>query len=407
MKIVITTTHLAHFAGSEIVALEIAEHFSAKKDNQVFLITNYYDNPIKAMVETDIYKTQYPNLIITTDWNIEINYEEMDLVWVQHQLVPSKLMRMFIGKPITKPFIIFHHLGQLDLRYFHGQAELALADKICSISQENIESLRGFLADREIELFPNPAPLIFTTFSRRVTSQSLKRVALISNHPPSECVELKNELKANGIEMVVYGVNANYQRITPNILSQFDTVITIGKTVQYCLVMGIPVYVYDHFGGFGYLNDGNYSTASFFNFSGRGGEYKNTKTIANELVENFESACIYSNTIRGHSSEIYNLDSCLRNVMKAKLRAKHIDENNVKQALYKLDVMRDSYKQAAYINLKDEQISLLATENGQLKEALAKVNSSYRQIHRLSGVGNLPVITKLLTRILKSFKLRK
>lgn len=171
--------------------------------------------------------------------------------------------------------------------------------------------------------------------------------------------------------------------------------------------MGIPVYVYDHFGGFGYLNDGNYSRASFFNFSGRGGEYKNTKTIANELVENFESACIYANTIREHSSEIYNLDSCLRNVMKAKLRAKHIDENNVKQALYKLDVMRDSYKQAAYINLKDEQISLLATENRQLKEALAKVNSSYRQIHRLIGVGNLPVITKLLTRILKSFKLRK
>lgn len=49
----------------------------------------------------------------------------------------------------------------------------------------------------------------------------------------------------------------------------FDAVLTIGKTVQYSLSMGIPCYIYDHFGGEGWLTPETFDREAFYNFSGR------------------------------------------------------------------------------------------------------------------------------------------
>lgn len=49
-------------------------------------------------------------------------------------------------------------------------------------------------------------------------------------------------------EVLFDEMDDEYKSITLEILSQYDVAITIGKTVQYCLVMGVPVYVYDKFG---------------------------------------------------------------------------------------------------------------------------------------------------------------
>ena len=39
--------------------------------------------------------------------------------------------------------------------------------------------------------------------------------------------------------------------------------ITIGKTVQYCLLSATPVFVYDYLGGFGYLDASNIERARY------------------------------------------------------------------------------------------------------------------------------------------------
>ena len=57
--------------------------------------------------------------------------------------------------------------------------------------------------------------------------------------------------------------------MTPEVLAPYDAVVTIGKTVQYALSMGIPAYVYDHFGGVGWLDEDSLEPELHWAFSGQ------------------------------------------------------------------------------------------------------------------------------------------
>jgi hypothetical protein len=77
-------------------------------------------------------------------------------------------------------------------------------------------------------------------------------------------------------------LGATVRRVTPELIHEHDAVVSIGKTVQYALAAGVPVFCYDHFGGPGWLNDGNVEAAARHNFSGRGFTARDS---ASELVE--------------------------------------------------------------------------------------------------------------------------
>ena len=63
--------------------------------------------------------------------------------------------------------------------------------------------------------------------------------------------------------MLIDAIGSEKPAITSaELLDHYDCVISIGKTVQYCLVQGIPVFLYDRFGGPGYLNESNYDLPS-------------------------------------------------------------------------------------------------------------------------------------------------
>jgi hypothetical protein len=66
--------------------------------------------------------------------------------------------------------------------------------------------------------------------------------------------------------------------------------VTIGKTVQYALVAGVPVYCYDTFGGPGWLSPENVEAAAANHFSGAGSAKRDAATIAAELVEGWDRA---------------------------------------------------------------------------------------------------------------------
>jgi len=46
----------------------------------------------------------------------------------------------------------------------------------------------------------------------------------------------------------------------------------------------VPVYLYDHFGGCGWLTEDNFALAEWHNFSGRGFGKKSTASISRELA---------------------------------------------------------------------------------------------------------------------------
>ncbi len=134
-----------------------------------------------------------------------------------------------------------------------------------------------------------------------------QKIAVISNHPPKELVELKEFLP--NTEITCYGVqSAHYQPITPELISKYDVIVSIGKTVQYALGMGIPVYNYDCFGGSGYITLENINKEEYFNFSGRSYCRKITsEEIANEILTGYEKAIQESDKLKKLAIDRYLL----------------------------------------------------------------------------------------------------
>lgn len=80
--------------------------------------------------------------------------------------------------------------------------------------------------------------------------------------------------------------------------------------------MGMPVYCYDIHGGPGWLNDENYSTAKFFNFSGRGfNRHLSPNDIVQELMEGFGSAVEFFSKIKESAKDEFDLTKNLQDLI--------------------------------------------------------------------------------------------
>ncbi|ROW33332.1 hypothetical protein [Neisseria animalis] len=153
-------------------------------------------------------------------------------------------------------------------------------------SEETREKLSSFgIPPQQVTVSHNAAPDEFVQANTGLAQ--LKKIAVISNHPPTEMVEAAKLLGQNGVTVDFIGMRTTQVEITPQLIGGYDVIVTIGKTVQYALLSHKPVYCYDHFGGCGYLNHDNFEIAKHHNFSGRGFSKKNAGEIALELVSLF------------------------------------------------------------------------------------------------------------------------
>lgn len=168
---------------------------------------------------------------------------------------------------------------------------------------------------KKLYVLPNLCPDVFLNYSK------LRKIAVVSNHVPQELKDLKLLAADDGIRIDYYGVKGRCRPITPEILPHYDVVITIGKTVQYALGMGIPVFNYDYFGGAGYLTSANWAHEAFYNFSGRGTPIRcSGEELLEILKAGFENARFEALKLRKTAGEKYrlskNVDALLRKVQK-------------------------------------------------------------------------------------------
>ena len=155
-------------------------------------------------------------------------------------------------------------------------------------------------------VFVNSAPL---NFMKDVNLTGvLKNIVIVSNHLPEELLNAAVYLKDKNIQVDIIGKGYKYLRITPELLSNYDLVITIGKTVQYALSLGIPVYNYDHFGGAGYITPDNIDKEEFYNFSGRSENRKiSAEQIYNEILSGYEQSFRNIKELKNIARNRYNL----------------------------------------------------------------------------------------------------
>lgn len=347
-KILLTNHFLREFSGSEIATLDIAKEFLAK-GYLVSIGTFILSNPLKS--EFDKFKMRIVDLNTASP-------EHFDLIWSHHF---TTLDTCLIDIGITADKIIFSSLSPYESLesppLSTEQVDLFLANSI-----ETKDTLIDMGIDSAaIEIFPNPvSDDFFTPTANR--DFTLQKIAIVSNHIP---IEVKNTLPLlhnNGIEVKIFGIEGEFKLITPDILKEFDAVITIGRTVQYCLAMGIPVYCYDRFGGPGWITNSNIQNASEYNFSGRCTNRRlSSDEIVNEIIHSFSDIQLEKDFYQKFALEKYSL-SRLVNIFLTNISTSVTNIYSHKRDLYKNILKR----QRLYLNnkLKIDLFSQLFLDNG-------------------------------------------
>jgi O-antigen biosynthesis protein len=246
-------------AGSEITALEYAMELQAQGWQVTLASFELGESLTRPARDAGIKVVELePEIVLATDW---------DLIWVIHA---TTYYFLFAHLALRAGWLVFTSLS-----HFEPMECPPLELHPVDIFTVNSEEHKRFFCEQypqykhQVLTLPNAAPRAFFEAVRQAPLK-LRRVAVVSNHPPAEVLEVMKDLVERGIEVQWFGVGGKVERVVPALLAGFDAVISIGKTVQYSLAMGLPVFCYDHFGGPGWITPDNIAVAADYNFSGRG-----------------------------------------------------------------------------------------------------------------------------------------
>jgi len=311
-RFLITQIAFWSIRGSEMVTLELAEYLKGCGAS-VQVYTRSHSGPIAAMARES-------GLTVITNPGHPFRLNDYDYIWVHHQLLPPALLAQLAAPPAAMPAFIFHHMSSLDSNkmeqpYIDG-LEARLASLSLFISQAARDKWLPMInGAHPAALFPNPAPAAFAQYTHPPYPAVPRRILVVSNHPAPAMPALEKL----GAAVHVRGVAGDsYRRIVPEDFSAYDAVVTMGKTVQYCLCAGVPVYLYGHFGAPGYLTPDNLTPLARFAFSGRGfGGRKSHEAIAGEIRDDFARALEFQTARRQEFAGQYSIGRVLPPLLEA------------------------------------------------------------------------------------------
>lgn len=291
-RILVTAAQLAAFSGSEVLAIDVARYYRSR-GTQVTIATNYIGPSIGKAV---------PEGIHLIDDIEACELSSFDVVWCQHSLVG--LFRWKVLRALAAagrlPLVA---LVTLSRRERLEAVDVTLAKVLggpilCNspVTQIHTQRQLGNNSVGSISSFNN-APLdefwrVQTVRSKlRRTSGELKHVTAISNHPPPELLEALILLEEAGVEVRRIGRDHEYMLVDPTVFRDTDAVVSIGRSVHFALAAGVPAYVYDHFGGDGWLTPSTVALNHRHNFTGRPGNRRvDASTIVGEMFGGYHAA---------------------------------------------------------------------------------------------------------------------
>jgi len=315
-RVLITQNSLFSIAGSEVVAYELAEFFSGRGAVVTVATCGFspmWEKQFSLLANTTLLRLDDPRL------DDGMKTDPPDIAWIQHQIIPIQLLR----NPGSTAFL-FHHMSAFLPQEFPlaHRVEAALASAVLFPAEETLKAQRAsrLLEDvnsNRLFVFGNPAPDRFWMASPLARTH-LARVLLVSNHIPDELATALSSLPSD-CEVVIRGEETSLggvsQLVQPDELAKADAIISIGKTVQYALAAGVPVYCYDRFGGPGWLTPENVGLARHNNFSGRGFTTRSAEVLADELVSGFETAAVHAGELHNTIARDFLLSVAIERVM--------------------------------------------------------------------------------------------
>ncbi|GLU26087.1 hypothetical protein [Brucella sp. NBRC 12950] len=377
MKILVLTNHLSAFGGSEIVAVEVADVFS-RIGCDVSIYSAYINNPIRSYM--DEVGLKYGAIEECP------NPETFDIIWSQHHLLPY-LLAKYGTESVRSVFLVNASLSPYEPLEIPG-AIAEVADIIVANSPETAERLTGLgISGDKVLVFYNSAPEIFDI--TRESAPELRRALIISNHMPDEVAGAATILRERGLTVDHIGLPFQQKRITPEIITSYDSVIAIGKSVQYSILCETPIYIYDRFGGPGWLNEANFLEAEEYNFSGRCCRRQILpQEIANELLYGYPEATLSIRAVKRAHSEKYHLQKYLLQVIE---RASNKIDNeyirHIKRSVSNIIYREGSmcYKLMALYNTTQNQSSDIARLVSRMGKLSSEVEYLSQQISEMES----------------------
>jgi hypothetical protein len=398
LRILITQGELWSLTGSVVATLELAGQLQ-KLGHTVTIYSYAPGLPAVALFEARGLTVVQPG---EEHGEAALRLGDFDFVWVHHQVLPrSFIIDLTTGNFDTIPKFIFNHMSPFDsipLEFpYIFNLEKSLSGKSLFNSPETMRHFLGkfsWLQELNIGLYQNPAPMEYCEFGIPIISNSseTKKFLIVSNHPPTELKSALRILSAAGHVVIFRGATEEEspRLIQPQEIAECTAVISIGKTVQYCLVMGAPIYVYDHFGGPGFLNLENFSNAEFHNFSGRGFGKKTAENIARELVDFNSTDQLFQVTNLQNFRIKYNIENAisaaLMNVSQPRLSAwdREYREYLTISHLFAMDLVRDA--NLRHLRLVQLERSHVLVEQVRDANEIARANEHSRRLELESSL---------------------
>ena len=271
-RILLGVYDIANYAGAELHCLQLAQTFQ-ENGAHVEVATFNYAYPIRSEYEKNGISVK--NVIFD-----QLDYSEYDLLWLHHTMLTDYVLFQ-LGVSAAK--IVYNSLSPfepLDAVPPYGQYLSA-----CFANSE--ETKQAMIAEGvpagKIRVFPNYVTTEMLTRAKKNDNHLVRKIAVVSNHVPQEVHDAIEMLNKENIQTDIYGLGYRVTMVNSDLLQKYDAVITIGKTVQYCMSLCIPVYCYDIHGGPGWIDCGILDKAFQLNFSGRGFSKKTGDEIAEEI----------------------------------------------------------------------------------------------------------------------------
>lgn len=310
LRVLVLTNQFANCCGSEVVALEVA-HWFAERGDEVTLAANLLGAPILGALPAGVTSTDDPEAL---------RLEAFDLVWCQHDLLTLLPLDAFERAATAGrlPLVVYVSLSPFEPHEaLDPRLPRALSAEIFANSAETCRALvargQGTIEPSSIRLFHNAAPRPYWAAGEALArngDERLATIALVSHHFPPELLEAAERLRAEGVVARCFGIDHEHRLLRPADLAAFDAVVTIGKTVVYALATGTPVYLYDHFGGDGWLTRERFERDAAHNFSGRPDcRRRPAVEIVREILDGFPRAAHEMRAIRaGDGLDRFRLD---------------------------------------------------------------------------------------------------
>lgn len=381
MQILIATSRFQDLAGSEITVLEYA----------IELVKQGHEVSIASFFESERYQNECAEngIFLSVLDNVDLINRSWDIIWVFHQPTFYALFAKWNYSAKHTIFSSLSHFEPLET----PPIEIFPLDVITTNSEENYKFLLESYPQysRKAKILPNSIPRDFWIKPAPLHSN---KVVIVSNHIPKELIELIPLLEEKGLDVAVYGTGYIEERISPEVLLNCKFCISIGKTVQYCLALKIPIFCYDHFGGPGWITEENISTAAAKNFSGRCSPNKYTATeILNEMGSNkippyemLEKNYLYSKDYFDLSKNISGILD-FSGVNENKAIVQNITEKNIFSRTVDVFV-RDS--------LRQKELAVAYNDEGLLREKTEQQLIEYRHAWDVESKRRFKVENELL-----------